>query len=180
MSQNPFDQQQQPQQQQNPFGQAPQQNPFGQQQQSFGGSASGFQQPMQPKKSGGGAGRCMIIGIGVVLACCILCCVGSVGLAFSFKGSTMAVVWAGSVGTGDYSTSVCPGSQAERFSQQYDDDVSTFTLTAVEESGDVVTLTGDVNETFGGTREDVLVMTISSEEDASFPGFGCISTIRLE
>lgn len=178
MSQNPFDQQQN-QQQQSPFGQQPQQGGFGQQpsqQSGFGAGPSGFQQPMQPKKSGGGS-RCLLFAIIGIVACCVLCCVGTVAAGLMFKGPTMAIVWTGSVGTGDYSAAVCPGSQAEIFSEQYDTDVSAFTMTNIEESGDVVTITGDVTTRFGGTREDVLSMTLSSEEDASLPGFGCISTI---
>lgn len=177
MSQNPFDQQQD--QQQSPFGQQPTSNPFGQQQSSFGTGPSGFQQPMQPKKSGGGS-RCLLIGIGAVVVVCIGCCVLSIVAALAFKGPVMAITWSGSVGTGDYSSSVCPGSQAEQFSLDYDEEVSTFAFTNVEDNNGLVTLTGDATTEFGGTRQDVLLMTISSEEDASFPTFGCISTIELQ
>ena len=178
MSQNPFDQQQS-QQEQNPFGQQPTSNPFGQQQSGFGSGPSGFQQPMQPKKSGGGS-RCLLIGIGVVVLICLICCGLSVAGALAFKGPLMAGVWSSSVGSGDYSTSVCPGSQAEEFSLDYEGEVNSFTLTTVEDSNGVITLTGNAVTRFNGTREDTLLMTMSSDDDALFPTSGCIATIKKQ
>lgn len=186
MSQNPFDQQQNPfgqqqqqQQQQNPFGQAPQQNPFGQQQQGFGSGPSGFQQPMEPKKSGGGMGRCLLIFLGLFLVGCLVCC-GITVWGISTQGNTvMAFAWAGSVGTGDYAGIVCPGSQAESFSDTFESNYSSFTLNDWSSSGDVVTISGTGTTRFSGTRDVSLTMTLNPDEgDLASIGLGCIERIE--
>jgi hypothetical protein len=104
MSQNPFEQNQNPfgqQQQQNPFGQQ-QQNPFGQQggfgQSSFG--PSGFNQPMEPQRRRGGGGRCLLIGLVVVIACCLVCVGGAAIAALSAKPAVLAGIWVNQAFTG--------------------------------------------------------------------------------
>ena len=181
MSQNPFDQQQ------NPFGQQPpqqQQNPFGQQPQSnWGSGPTNFQQPMQPQKSGGGAVKCLLIGIGVVVLCCVVSCVGLIGLAYvagvNNAESLIAFAWAGQVGTGDFSSSTCPASQAERFSYDFEKDYTGFTPEDVNTSDNAVTMTGSAQKQIGGSETITLTMTINPDEgELSSLGIGCIATIR--
>lgn len=178
MSQNPFDQQQ------NPFGQPQQeQNPFGQPQSNWSPGPGGFQQPMQPKKSGGGTVRCLLIGVGVVVLCCVISCVGLLGLAYvagvNNAESLIAFAWAGQVGTGDFSSSTCPGSQAERFSYEFEEEYSGFAPDSVETSDNTVTMSGSAQKKIGGNETVNLTMTINPDEgELTSLGIGCIATIR--
>lgn len=188
MSQNPYDQQNNPfgqQQQQSPFGQQP--GGFGQQQQGgFGfGGPSGFNDPVQPQKKGGRGRTCFIL-ILLVFACCLLCVGGTVIAAFQYKPAVPALAWVAVVqsdGAENTANVVCEGSQAEAYSLAFSvtyDNVTAFNFDdtfEVDKENNVVTMAG----TFTNAGAEVpfsLVMTIDPDNGQGPLGsFGCVESI---
>ncbi|MCI0709485.1 MAG: hypothetical protein L0154_04910 [Chloroflexi bacterium] len=194
MGQNPFDNQQNNNpwgQQQGSGGSGQQQNPFGQQQggfsgQQFGGP-SGFNQPIEPQKRGGGAGRACLIVFGLIFACIVICCGAVAFLGVTNKPAVPAVVWLGLAGTGTADETagvVCEGSPAEVYSLQFVDrypNVTAINFTDFQINDDTVTLNGDVTYDEGTESLNLeFIIDPEGESDLNFGlvDFGCIQDIN--
>lgn len=194
MGQNPFDNQQD----NNPWGQeqgsggfGQQQNPFGQQQggfsgQQFGGP-SGFNQPIEPERRGGGAGRACLIVFGLIFACLVVCCGAIAFLGVTNRPAVPAFFWLALATTDQANETagfVCEGSQAEvyslRFVEQYPG-VTSSSFTDFRMDGDTVTFEGDITYDDGTaplTLEFVIDPDGESDLNFGFLDFGCIEEIN--
>jgi hypothetical protein len=196
MSQNPFGQQQQGGQQQGGFGQqqggfGQQQSPFGQQpygQQGFGG-ASGFNQPIQPQKKGGGAFRTCLIVTLLIVVCCGVCIGGSAAYLLQNKPMAAAFMWTAQAGQGkalETKGIVCEGSPAETFSVLFDTAYPGVTainydpINDAEVSGDQYIIKNGQMIYDEGTVDFTATFTIDPDGEGNMGPFGCVESIEFE